>query len=108
MLNYRCRIGHRFLWPVRPTTSATFFNSVVPALTAATLLAAGTLSDPAALRTKIQQTFHVPNPLPSLDVQKHGSFEPEPGIVADRVTYNTQLNMRVPAIVYHRADTSVK
>src|SRR5947209_11865894 len=71
-------------------------------------LAAGTLSNPAALRDKIQQTFHVPNPLPALDVQKHGSFEVEPGIVADRVTYNTQLNMRVPAIVYHPADISTK
>jgi dienelactone hydrolase len=62
----------------------------------------------ATLRDKIQQTFHVPNPLPALDVQKHGSVQVEPGIVADRVTYNTQLNMRVPAIVYHPADTSVK
>src|SRR5580700_6943618 len=68
-----------------------------------TLLAAAGLNNPSALRDKIQRTFHVPNPLPALDVQQHGSFEVEPGIVADRVTYNTQLNMRVPAIVYHPA-----
>ena len=71
-------------------------------------LAASTLSDPSGLRTKIQATFHVPNPLPAIDTEKHGSFEVEPGIVADRVTYNTQLNMRVPAIVYHPANMSIK
>ena len=63
---------------------------------------------PAKQIDKIQQTFHVPNPLPALDVRKYSSFEIEPGIVADRVSYNTQLNMRVPAIVYHSADTSIK
>jgi dienelactone hydrolase len=73
-----------------------------------TFLAATALSDPASLRTKIQETFHVPNPLPALDTEKHSSFEVEPGIVADRVTYNTQLNMRVPAIVYHPANVSIK
>src|ERR1700689_4581808 len=60
------------------------------------------------LQEKIQRTFHVPNPLPIPDAQKHGNFEGEPGIVADRVTYTTQLGMLVPAIVYHPADTSVK
>jgi dienelactone hydrolase len=73
-----------------------------------TFLAAASLNNPTALREKIQQTFHVPNPLPSLDVEKHGSFEIEPGIVADRVTYNTQLNMRVPAIVYHPSNVAIK
>lgn len=72
------------------------------------LAAATTLSNPDALRTRIQQTFHVPNPLPALDTEKHGSFEVEHGIVADRVTYNTQLNMRVPAIVYHPANVGIK
>jgi dienelactone hydrolase len=73
-----------------------------------TLLAAAALNDPAALLARIQRTFHVPDPLPALDTEKHGSFEVEPGIIADRVTYNTQLNMRVPAIVYHPANTSIK
>lgn len=72
------------------------------------LLAATTLGDPAALRSRIQQVFHVPDPLPALDTEKYGSFTVEPGIVADRVTYNTQLNMRVPAIVYHPADMTIK
>jgi len=72
------------------------------------LLAAGTLSHPAALRTQIEKTFHVPNPLPELKTENHGSFEVEPGIIADRVTYATQLNLRVPAIVYHPANTRMK
>ncbi len=58
-------------------------------------------------RDKIEQTFHVPNPLPALAIQHHGALQVEPGIVADRVTYNTQLNMRVPAIVYHPTNTSI-
>ena len=71
-------------------------------------LAAGTISNPAALRDKIQRTFHVPNPLPSLAIQTRGTLEIEKGVVADRITYNTQLNMRVPAIVYHPSDTRTK
>src|SRR5436309_3500982 len=71
-------------------------------------VAAGALNDAPALRSKIQQTFHVPDPLPALNAQKHGSFEVESGIVADRVTYTTQLGMLVPAIVYRPADVSVK
>jgi len=71
-------------------------------------LAAAGLGDPVALRSKIQQTLHVPNPLPALNAQQHGSFEVEPGIVADRVTYATEFGMLVPAIVYHPANSSVK
>src|SRR5262245_965933 len=73
-----------------------------------TLLAAATLGDPAGLRERIQRTFHVPNPLPALDVRKYSSFDVEKGVVADRVSYTTQLGMRVPAIVYHPAGTSIK
>lgn len=73
-----------------------------------TFLAAASLHDPDGLRARIQQTFHVPNPLPALETVNYGSFEVEPGIIADRVSYNTQLNMRVPAIVYHPANTSIK
>jgi dienelactone hydrolase len=65
------------------------------------LLAAGTLGDPAALRSRIRQTLFVPNALPAPDGEIRGNFSPEPGIVADRVTYATEFGMRVPAIVYH-------
>jgi dienelactone hydrolase len=77
-------------------------------LIAIALLAAGSLSDPAALRSRIEKAFHVPDPLPALNTTNHGSFEIEPGITADRVTYATQLGMTVPAIVYHPANTRVK
>ncbi len=78
---------------------------LISLLTAGSLLA---LDNAAALRERIQQTFHVPNPLPALNAQAHGSFEVEPGIVADRVSYTTQLGMQVPAIVYHPANTAMK
>jgi dienelactone hydrolase len=73
-----------------------------------TLFAAAALTNPASLRDQIQHTFHVPDPLPALEAKVHSTFEPEPGIVADRVTYRTQLNLLVPAIVYHPANTSAK
>ena len=71
------------------------------------LLLAG-LTNPDALRTKIKQTFSVPSPLPALAAQQHGSFQVEPGIIADKVTYATEFGMRVPAIVYHPSDTGKK
>ena len=72
------------------------------------MLLALSLSDPAALRKKIQTTLHVPDPLPALNSQTHGGFEIEPGVSADRVTYATEFGMLVPAIVYHPSDTSQK
>jgi dienelactone hydrolase len=72
------------------------------------LLLAATLSDPGPLRKKISDNFFIPNPLPALDTRVHGQFEPEPGMVADRISYSTELGMLVPAIVYHPKDTSVK
>ena len=53
-----------------------------------------------ALRREIRSTLFVPDPLPNLDAQTHGRFEPAPGVVAERVTYATQFGMRVPAILY--------
>lgn len=54
----------------------------------------------ATWRNGILRALHVPDPLPDLSPRVHGSFEPEPGIVAERVTYGTQFGLRVPAIVY--------
>jgi dienelactone hydrolase len=51
-------------------------------------------------RQQIRNTLFVPDPLPALDSESHGQFEPEPGAIAERVTYATQFGMRVPAIVY--------
>jgi len=51
-------------------------------------------------REQIRQTLFIPDPLPDLAQEKHGQFSPEPGIVAERITYQTQFGLRVPAIVY--------
>ena len=60
-------------------------------------------TNPAALRRRIEDTFYVPNPLPPLSAATNGAFQPEPGILADRITYHTEFGMSVPAIVYHPA-----
>jgi len=51
-------------------------------------------------RAQIRRTLFVPDPLPPLDVESHGRFQPAPGVVAERVTYTTQFGLRVPAILY--------
>ena len=53
-----------------------------------------------AWRKQIMETLHVPRPLPALDAQQHGEFQAETGVVVERVSYSTQLGMRVPTIVY--------
>ena len=52
------------------------------------------------LRARIRATLEVAEVLPPLEVAGHGSFEPEPGVVAERLTYSTQFGLRVPAIPY--------
>ncbi|MCU1262064.1 MAG: Dipeptidyl aminopeptidase/acylaminoacyl-peptidase-like protein, partial [Bryobacterales bacterium] len=66
------------------------------------------LGNEQSLRRKISDNFFIPSPLPPLNAHVHGQFEPEPGIVADRVSYTTEFGMLVPAIVYHPKDMSVK
>lgn len=51
-------------------------------------------------RSRIEQALHLASPLPALEARSHGSFTPEPGIVAERVSYATNHGMRVPAILY--------
>jgi dienelactone hydrolase len=52
------------------------------------------------LRSEIRSALFVPDPLPELDSESHGQFEPTPGVVAERVSYATQFGMRIPAILY--------
>lgn len=52
------------------------------------------------LRSKIREALFVPEPLPALDTTHHGSSEIDSGVVIERVSFTTQLGMRVPAIVY--------
>jgi dienelactone hydrolase len=52
------------------------------------------------LRKKIRSTLLVPDQLPALEAEVHGRFEPMPGVIAERITYNTLLGLKVPAILY--------
>lgn len=51
-------------------------------------------------REGIKNALFVTTPAPALSPETHGTFEPEPGVVAERVTYGTQFGLRIPAIVY--------
>lgn len=51
-------------------------------------------------RNEIIKTLDIPQPLPELKVEKFSSFSPEPGVVAEKVTYGTEFGMRIPAVVY--------
>jgi len=51
-------------------------------------------------RQRIKSTLFVPDPLPRLEVQHYGQFEPAPGVIAERVSYATDYGLRVPAILY--------
>lgn len=54
-------------------------------------------------RAEIRHALYIPTPLPSLNTKDYGSFSPEPGVIAERVTYGTEYGMRIPAIVYRPA-----
>jgi dienelactone hydrolase len=64
-------------------------------------LFAGKPSEWDSLRIRIKTTLHVPDPLPDLREKGYGQFPVSSDVVADRVSYATGYNMRVPAIVYH-------
>jgi dienelactone hydrolase len=59
------------------------------------------------LRTQIENTFHIPQPLPELRAKSYGQFSPASGVTADRVSYATACDLRVPAIVYHPAGATI-
>jgi dienelactone hydrolase len=51
-------------------------------------------------RKQIRQALFIPDPLPKLEPETYGSFEPAPGVVAERVSFRTEYGLRVPVIVY--------
>jgi len=53
-----------------------------------------------AWRNQIEHTLDIPRPLPQLDVEKFGTFSPEPDVIAEKVTYGTDYGMRIPAVLY--------
>ncbi len=69
-------------------------------ITSVTVNATGDSARDKAWRDQIAQALHLPATLPPLAVESHGRFEPEPGIVAERISYATLFGMRVPAILY--------
>jgi dienelactone hydrolase len=54
-------------------------------------------------RKQIRQALFIPDPLPKLEPETYGSFEPAPGVVAERVSFRTEYGLRVPAIIYRPA-----
>src|SRR5262245_62661043 len=77
-----------------------FIIGLVFVIMSVTVNTAGDSARDLAWRDKIAQTLHLPATLPPLAVETHGRFEPEPGIVAERISYATQFGMRVPSILY--------
>ena len=59
-------------------------------------------------RTRIKKVLFVPEPPPSLAPVSYGSFEPTPGVIAERITYSTEFGMRIPAILYRPAKPSAQ
>lgn len=51
-------------------------------------------------RARIKAALFVPSPLPALQTEAYGQFEPAAAVVAERVSYATAYGLRVPAIVY--------
>lgn len=59
------------------------------------------------LRQQIKQTLHVPDQLDAPGAKSYGKFSPAPGVEAERVSYATGYNLRVPAIVYRPAGVTI-
>lgn len=52
------------------------------------------------LRHQIRDTLFIPEQLPPLKAETRSRFRPTPGVVAERITYNTLFGLKVPAILY--------
>ena len=59
-----------------------------------------TLARVDTLRAQIRANFFIPDPLPALAARTNRRFAPAPGVIAEAVTYATELGTRVPAILY--------
>jgi len=51
-------------------------------------------------RTQIRTALSVPDPLPPLNSESYGKFEPTEGVIAEHISYATEFGLRVPAILY--------
>ena len=59
------------------------------------------------LRSQIRNKLHVPDQLPALRERSYLPFTPVQGVQADRVSYATDYDLRVPAIVYHPSGATI-
>lgn len=59
-------------------------------------------------RQTIRKQLYIPTPLPKLDAKTWSTFSPMPGVLADRVSYNTADGMVVPAVIYRPDPKTVK
>jgi dienelactone hydrolase len=66
------------------------------------------LAQPADTRRRIEAALFVPDPPPALAPVSYSSFEPTPGVVAERIAYGTEFGMRIPAILYRPAKPAAK
>lgn len=92
--------------PVRSLLSVLIAGLVVGLAGSAS--AAVTQKQVRAWRAQMRKALYIPNPLPKLDTRTYGSFEPAPGVVAERVTYSSEFGLRIPAIVYRPSKVSGK
>jgi dienelactone hydrolase len=84
----------------------------VARITIISLLLAGSFATLQAqtdeVRRRIADTLFVPDSPPVLAPERHGSFEPAPGVVAERISYGTEFGMRIPAILYRPANRAAE
>jgi dienelactone hydrolase len=83
-----------------------FFRST-GILLAALAAFAGPHPDWNGLRNQIESILHIAEPLPAPEAKSYGKFSPAPGVEAERVSYATAYELRVPAIVYHSAGATI-
>ncbi len=104
--------GARTLHAQQPTAAqrrtAGVGATVKPEVPAKDLTAKQQAARLAKWRETIRKQLYIPSPLPKLDAKTWSTFSPMPGVLADRVTYNTADGMVVPAIVYRPDPKTVK
>lgn len=61
-------------------------------------------ADAKTLRKQVRDTLHISESLSKPEGKLYGTFSPAEGVTADRVSYATAYNLRVPAIVYHSSE----
>jgi dienelactone hydrolase len=53
----------------------------------------------------IKSALFIPDPLPNLDLNTHGSIEANNNVLIEKVTYSSQFGLRIPAVIYRPKDS---